>query len=90
MGSTPESWERMNVNMTHNKNTKTFSNIARHIELEDECPKVVGPSAHADITKSSFKMFSNFKFKCYKSKKGKKKGKKIVQGLKNKNKYKKF
>ena len=31
-----ESWEHMKVNLTHNKNIKTFDDAARHVELEEE------------------------------------------------------
>ena len=35
--SLPDSWEHMKVNMTHNESVKTFKDIQRHLELEDEC-----------------------------------------------------
>ncbi|KAK0597315.1 hypothetical protein LWI29_023992 [Acer saccharum] len=34
--SLPNSWENMKINMTHNDNIKTFDDISRHVELEDE------------------------------------------------------
>ena len=33
--SLPSSWEHMRVNLTHNDNTKTFDDIAHHVELEE-------------------------------------------------------
>lgn len=34
--SPPQSWEHVMINMTHNKNMKTFIDISRHLGLEDE------------------------------------------------------
>ncbi|GAV89130.1 UBN2_2 domain-containing protein, partial [Cephalotus follicularis] len=34
--SLPKHWEHMRANMTHNESVKTFDNITRHLELEDE------------------------------------------------------
>ncbi|ESQ50057.1 hypothetical protein EUTSA_v10002214mg, partial [Eutrema salsugineum] len=34
--SLPESWDHMKIQMTHNENVKTFEDISRHLELEDE------------------------------------------------------
>ena len=32
----PNSWEHLKVNLTHNDSIKFFSDVARHVELEDE------------------------------------------------------
>ena len=29
-------WENMYVNLTHNNNIKTFDDVARHVELEED------------------------------------------------------
>ena len=34
--SLPSSWEHMCVNLTHNDNIKTFDDVARHVELEED------------------------------------------------------
>ena len=34
--SLPNSWEHMRVNLTHNDNIKTFDDVARHVELEED------------------------------------------------------
>ena len=34
--SLPSNWEHMRVNLTHNDNIKTFDDVARHIELEED------------------------------------------------------
>ena len=34
--SLPGSWEHMKVNVTQNESIKTFNDVARHVELEDE------------------------------------------------------
>ena len=34
--SLPSSWEHMRVNLTHNDNIKTFDDVARHVELEED------------------------------------------------------
>lgn len=38
--SLPNSWKHMNINMTPNNNIKTFDDIYRHVELEDESLEV--------------------------------------------------
>ena len=35
--SLPSSWEHMRVNLTHNDNIKTFDDVARYVELEENC-----------------------------------------------------
>ena len=61
--SVPHSWEHMKVNMTHNENIKTFADIARHLELEDERLVVVKPDAQAYVVASSSKNVPAFKRK---------------------------
>ena len=34
--SLQDSWETMVINMTHNENVKTFDDLSRHLELEDD------------------------------------------------------
>ena len=34
--SLPRSWEHMRVNLTHNDNIRTFDDVARHVELEED------------------------------------------------------
>ena len=34
--SLPSNWEHMRVNLTHNENIKTFDDVARHVELEED------------------------------------------------------
>ena len=32
----PHSWENMNVHLTHNTEIKTFDDVVRHLELEED------------------------------------------------------
>ena len=59
--SLPYSWEHMKVNMTHNEIIKTFADIARHLELEDEHLEAAKPDAQAYVTASNSKNISGFK-----------------------------
>jgi hypothetical protein len=34
--SLPSNWKHMYVNLTHNDNIKTFDDVARHVELEED------------------------------------------------------
>ena len=34
--SLPSHWEHMRVNLTHNDNIKTFDDVARHVELDED------------------------------------------------------
>ena len=61
--SLPHSWEHMKVNMTHNENIKTFADIARHLELEDERLEAAKPDAQAYVAASSSKNILVFKRK---------------------------
>ena len=51
----------MKVNMTHNKNIKTFIDIACHLKLEDEHLEATKPNAHAYMVKSSSSKTFGFK-----------------------------
>ena len=51
--SLPSSWENMKINMTHNDNIKTFDDIARHVELEDERLEVAKASGQLYMAESS-------------------------------------
>ena len=57
------SWEHMKVNMTHNENIKTFTNIARHLELEDKRLEAAKPDAQAYVAASSSNHVFGFKRK---------------------------
>ena len=61
--SLPHSWEHMKVSMNHNENIKTFADIARHLEFEDERLEVAKPDAQAYVATSSSKNFLGFKRK---------------------------
>ncbi|PKI49658.1 hypothetical protein CRG98_029903 [Punica granatum] len=50
--SLPPSWEHIKANMTHNENVRTFEDISRHLELEDECLKVAKSSSKANAAHS--------------------------------------
>ncbi|VVA98469.1 unnamed protein product [Arabis nemorensis] len=51
--SLPESWDNMKVQMTHNVNVKTFEDISRQLELEDERLEAAIPFSEANIAGSS-------------------------------------
>ena len=51
--SLPNSWENMKINMTHNDNIKTFDDISRHVELEDECLEAAKASSQLYMAESS-------------------------------------
>uniref|UniRef100_M0ZYM9 Uncharacterized protein n=1 Tax=Solanum tuberosum TaxID=4113 RepID=M0ZYM9_SOLTU len=40
-------WKHFKVNLTHNDSIKTFSDVARHVELEDERLGVVKAASNA-------------------------------------------
>ena len=50
--SLPSSWEHMRVNLTHNDNIKTFDDVARHVELEEDCLLVEKPVQEAFMTEN--------------------------------------
>ncbi|XP_070017659.1 uncharacterized protein [Nicotiana sylvestris] len=65
--SLPNNWEHLKVNLTHNDSIKTFADVARHVELEDErlgASKIV-PNAFVEESsgtkRSSFKRKRNWK-----------------------------
>ena len=49
--------------MTHNENIKTFADIARHLELEDERLEAAKPDAQAYVAALSSNHVSSFKRK---------------------------
>ena len=51
--SLPESWDHMKIQMTHNDNVKTFEDISRHLELEDERLEAAKPFNEANYASSS-------------------------------------
>ncbi|KAL1219683.1 Retrovirus-related Pol polyprotein from transposon TNT 1-94 [Cardamine amara subsp. amara] len=51
--SLPESWDHMKIQMTHNDNVKTFEDISRDLELEDERLEVARPFNEANYASSS-------------------------------------
>ena len=34
--SLPSAWEHLHINLTHNDNIKTFDDVARHVDLEED------------------------------------------------------
>ena len=94
--SLPESWDHMKIQMTHNDNVKTFEDISRHLELEDERLEAAKPFNEANYASSSSGMKrkrSNFGNKASEqpnpkkqkrhAKRGKKGGKKDKTKMKN-------
>ena len=61
--SLPNNWEHMKINMTHNDNIKTFDDIARHLELEDERLEAAKSSGQAYVAESNPRRASGFKRK---------------------------
>ena len=35
--SLSNAWEHLRINLTHNDNLKTFDDVARRVELEEDC-----------------------------------------------------
>ena len=50
--SLPSSWENMHVNLTHNDNIKTFDDVARYVELEEDHLLAEKPVQEAFMTKN--------------------------------------
>ncbi|KAH0671590.1 hypothetical protein KY289_026083 [Solanum tuberosum] len=59
--SLPNNWEHLKVNLTHNDNIKTFSDVTRHVELEDERLGAAKAAFHAFVAESSGTKSSGFK-----------------------------
>ncbi|TXG60589.1 hypothetical protein EZV62_015162 [Acer yangbiense] len=57
--SLPNSWENMKINMTHN--IKTFDDISRHVELEDERLEAAKASGQLYMAESSKRKTKGFK-----------------------------
>jgi len=51
--SLPNNWEHLKVNLTHNDSIKTFSDVARHVELEDERLGALKAYSNAFVAESS-------------------------------------
>ena len=50
--SFPSTWEHLGINLTHNENIKTFDDIARHVELEEDRFLTFKPYGEAYMTES--------------------------------------
>ncbi|KAH0747420.1 hypothetical protein KY285_009077 [Solanum tuberosum] len=61
--SLPNNWEHLKVNLTHNDSIKTFSDVARHVELEDERLGATKAASNAFVAESSGTKSSGFKRK---------------------------
>ncbi|KAK0607489.1 hypothetical protein LWI29_015731 [Acer saccharum] len=72
--SLPNSWENMKINMTHNDNIKTFDDISRHVELEDERLEASKASGQLYVVESSKRKGKKGNFQKGNSHKGKWKG----------------
>ena len=51
--SLPSSWEHLRINLTHNENIKTFDDVARHVELEEDRLLTDKPYGEAYMTESN-------------------------------------
>uniref|UniRef100_A0A1J3IMV5 Retrovirus-related Pol polyprotein from transposon TNT 1-94 n=1 Tax=Noccaea caerulescens TaxID=107243 RepID=A0A1J3IMV5_NOCCA len=51
--SLPESWDHMRMQMMHNVNVKTFEDLSRHLELEDERLEAAKPFNEANYASSN-------------------------------------
>ncbi|OMO55158.1 Heat shock protein Hsp90 [Corchorus capsularis] len=65
ISSLPDSWEHMKANMTHNDSVRTFEDITRHLELEDERLKAAKPATDgvANVAESNSRKASGPKRK---------------------------
>ena len=50
--SLPSVWEYLRKNLTHNDNIKTFDDVTRHVELEEDCISADKPYREAYMTES--------------------------------------
>ena len=50
--SLPSAWEHLCINLTHNDNIKTFDDVARHVELEEDRFLADKPYGEAYMTES--------------------------------------
>ena len=73
--SLPSNWEHMRVNLTHNQNIKTFDDVARHVELEEDRLLSEKPANEAFMTESKSRGAKGSRRKNWKGK-GFQKGKK--------------
>ena len=51
--SLPNAWEHLRINLTHNDNIKTFDDVARHVDLEEDHLLADKSSGHAYMTESN-------------------------------------
>ena len=61
--SLPNNWEHLKVNLTHNDNIKTFSDVVHHVELKDERLGAAKAAFNAFVAESSGTKSSGFKRK---------------------------
>ncbi|PKI68245.1 hypothetical protein CRG98_011381 [Punica granatum] len=61
--SLPSSWEHMKANMTLNENVRTFEDISRYLELEDERLKAAKSSSEANAAHSGLRKTNGSKRK---------------------------
>ena len=66
--SLPYAWEHLRINLTHNDNIKTFDDVARHVELEEDRLLADKSSGQAYMTKSNKVGSSNIGRKKWKGK----------------------
>jgi len=74
----PSNWEHMRVNLTHNDNIKTFDDVARHVELEEDRLHAKKPINEVFIFKTKMCGAYGFKYKKGKAK-GPKYGKRGIE-----------
>uniref|UniRef100_A0A3Q7IEW9 Uncharacterized protein n=1 Tax=Solanum lycopersicum TaxID=4081 RepID=A0A3Q7IEW9_SOLLC len=48
----PNNWEHLKVNLNHNESIKTFSDVVRHVELEDELLGVAEAACNAFVVQN--------------------------------------
>ena len=49
----PNAWEHLKIKLTHNDSIKTFDDVARHVELEEDCLFADKSSGQAYMTESN-------------------------------------
>jgi hypothetical protein len=76
--SLPSNWEHMRVNLTHNDNIKTFDDVARHVELEEDRLHAEKPINKAFISETKMRGAYGSKYKKGKAK-GPKYGKRGIE-----------
>ena len=71
--SLPHNWKHIKVHLTYNQSIKTLNNIARHLELEEDCIEELRPNIDVYMASSSLKGGKSFMHNSY----GRYKGKRI-------------